>query len=85
MIQDCRYFITVVSTGQAAYFSIVTIASVVEQDFIGYLDEWEQSVQARTDCTRTQKTQMCLSQETLEGWRITDKGITLQSTYNVMV
>ena len=29
MIQDCRYFITVVSTGQVAYVSIVPIASVV--------------------------------------------------------
>ena len=28
MIQDCRYFIIVVSAGQAAYFSIIPIAPV---------------------------------------------------------
>ena len=85
MIQDCRYFIIVVSAGQAAYFLLAPLHQWLEQDFIGYLDEWEQSVQTCTDCTCTQKTQMCLSREMLEGWQTTGKEITLQSTYNVMV
>ena len=73
MIQDCRYFIRLVSVGQNEYFPIIPLHQWLERDFLGYMDVWEQSIQSRTDCTRTQRTQMCLSRETLEGWRITSK------------
>jgi len=45
----------------------------LKQDFLGYLDEWQESVKSREDCTKSEQTMMCLSRETLEGWRITSK------------
>ena len=56
----------------------------LEKDFLGYLDEWEASVTERQKYTPEQKAcgmrknyttaerhRMCLSQETLEGLRVT--------------
>ena len=42
----------------------------LKHDFLGYLDSWEAEVQQR-DATPSEKNQMCLSRETLEGLRIT--------------
>lgn len=50
-------------------------------DFLDYLTEWEHSVESRTNCTKAQKLHMCLSRETLEGWRITGWDIKLQKKH----
>ena len=39
--------------------------------FLGYLDEWDQSVKQRKNFTAAEKQMMRLSRETLEGLRIT--------------
>ena len=43
----------------------------LEEEFLGYLDEWEASVQQRPGFTRAEKKMMTLSGETLEGLKIT--------------
>ena len=43
----------------------------MEQDFLGYLDEWDDEVKARPGFTDMEKKKMTLSQETLEGLRMT--------------
>jgi len=43
----------------------------LENDFLNYLDEWEQSVKQRKGFTPAQRTMMLLSPETLEGLRMT--------------
>ena len=43
----------------------------LETDFLGYLKEWEDSVNARTDVPDAQKPMMLLSRETIEGLHIT--------------
>lgn len=40
-------------------------------DFLGYLDEWDLSVQNREEFTDAEKKKMCLSEETLGGLRMT--------------
>ena len=39
--------------------------------FLGYLEEWQNSVDTRTTFTKGQKKMMCLSRETLDGLKIT--------------
>lgn len=43
----------------------------MESDFLKYIDDWEATVQGNDEYTATQKQQMCLSRETVEGLRIT--------------
>lgn len=43
----------------------------LEEDFVDYLKEWEDSVHSRQDVTDTEKTKMMLSWETIEGLQIT--------------
>lgn len=43
----------------------------LETDFLGYLKEWEDCVNARTDVPDAQKPMMLLSRETIEGLHIT--------------
>ena len=43
----------------------------LERDFLGYLKEWEDCVNARTDVPDAQKPMMLLSRETMEGLHIT--------------
>ena len=43
----------------------------MEEEFLGYLDEWEASVNSRTGFTLAQKKQMLISAETLLGLRMT--------------
>lgn len=45
----------------------------LKEDFLGYLKQWEESVQARRDVADSGKTKMLLSRETLEGLYITGK------------
>lgn len=47
----------------------------LEEDFMKYLTEWEDSVMRREDFTLPQKRMMCLSQETLEGLKMTSKRV----------
>ena len=44
----------------------------LKDNFLGYIDGWEE-VMGREEFTTTQRKKMCLSQETLEGLRITGK------------
>ncbi len=39
--------------------------------FLGYLEEWQESVDGRADFNKTQKQMMTLTRETLEGLKIT--------------
>jgi hypothetical protein len=43
----------------------------LEEEFIGYLDEWERDVSEREGFTSDERKKMLLSQETLEGLRMT--------------
>ena len=43
----------------------------LENEFLGYLDEWKASVASREGLTLTEEAKMCLSRETLEGLHIT--------------
>ena len=43
----------------------------LEKDFLGYLDEWDRAVCEREGFTPDEKKRMTLSQETLEGLRMT--------------
>lgn len=48
----------------------------LKDNFLGYIDGWEE-VMGREEFTTTQRKKMCLSQETLEGLRITGKSYKL--------
>ena len=43
----------------------------LEKDFLGYLDEWDKAVSEREGFTPEEEKRMTLSQETLEGLRMT--------------
>ena len=43
----------------------------LENEFLGYLDEWDASVWVREGFTDEEKKRMTLSQDTLEGLRMT--------------
>lgn len=47
----------------------------LEEDFLGYLKEWEESVSARAGFTAKEKKNMLLSQETLLGIEVTGKAV----------
>ena len=60
----------------------------LQEDFMGYLQEWESSVQEREgDFTQAERNKMQLSHETLQGLKIT--GILIASihcsSYSLMV
>ena len=43
----------------------------LENDFLGYLREWEESVEKRDGYSKDDKRRMTLSQETMRGLRMT--------------
>lgn len=43
----------------------------LETEFLGYLNEWDRSVNGRTGFTAAERKRMRLSDETLEGLRVT--------------
>lgn len=45
----------------------------LKEDFLGYLNEWEVSVEQRPGFTSSQKNMMLLSRETIEGLRTTGR------------
>ena len=45
----------------------------LETDFIEYLNEWEKSASTRTDLDDSDKQKLCISRETIEGFRFTGK------------
>lgn len=53
------------------YASALLVLQWLEEDFLGYLNEWEASVNAREGISDAEKASMLLSQETLEGLHIT--------------
>ena len=54
-------------------FDIYQILQWLKEDFLGYLNEWEESVEQRTGFTSSQKNMMLLSRETIEGLRTTGR------------
>jgi hypothetical protein len=50
---------------------LYVILQWLKENFLAYLDEWEQSVNGRTGFTVAEKRKMMLSRETIEGIRIT--------------
>ena len=61
----------------------------LQEDFMGYLQEWESSVQEREgDFTQAERNKMQLSHETLQGLKITGTHYVLiasRSSYSLMV
>lgn len=45
----------------------------LQESFLGYLHEWQCSIDGREDFSKGQKNMMCLSKETLDGLKITGK------------
>ena len=45
----------------------------LKEDFLGYIEEWQKSIEQREEFTNAQKQMMCLSKETLTGLKITGK------------
>lgn len=43
----------------------------LENDFLGFLSRWNESVQQQMNCTPAQKQTMLLSQQTMEGIQMT--------------
>ena len=56
----------------------------LKEDFLGYLDEWEDSVEQRKGFTASQKAMMLLSRETIEGLRTTGRISFLEYTLSAM-
>ena len=52
-------------------FYLILYVQWLEKDFLGYLREWEDSVQRRGGFTKEEKDRMTISKETLEGLRMT--------------
>ena len=58
----------------------------LEEDFLGYLKEWEESVSARAGFTAKEKKNMLLSQETLLGTEVTGKAVLIMSDiYGILI
>ena len=43
----------------------------LKRDFLGYLDEWERSVNSRDDICNADKAKLMVCKETVQGLRIT--------------
>ena len=58
----------------------------LEEDFLGYLKEWEESVSVRAGFTAKEKKNMLLSQETLLGIAVTGKAVLIMSDiYGILI
>ena len=58
----------------------------LEEDFLGYLKEWEESVSARAGFTAKEKKNKLLSQETLLGIEVTGKAVLIMSDiYGILI
>ena len=53
--------------------AFIYISQWLENDFLGYLKDWEISVNGREDVTPAQRATMLLSKATREGLHITGK------------
>lgn len=56
----------------------------LETEFLGYLNEWDRSVNGRTGFTVAEQKRMRLSDETLEGLRVTGIVIVILEFNTVM-
>ena len=43
----------------------------LKNDFLNYLDDWEDSANSQEDLSKSEQNRLCLSRETLEGLRMT--------------
>ena len=48
----------------------------IQEDFLGYLDKWESEALSREGASKTENRKRCISQQTLEGLRITVNSFT---------
>ena len=55
---------------QRCYIKIFENVQWLQEDFLGWLDEWEYSVMARDDLSLSERDRLCLSRETLDGLRL---------------
>ena len=55
------------SNFQRCYIKIFENVQWLQEDFLGWLDEWECSVMARDDLSLSERDRLCLSRETLDG------------------
>ena len=53
------------------YNSSFTYTQWLEEEFMGYLQDWEKSVRGRRECTKSEQLMMLLSAETRLGIEIT--------------
>lgn len=51
--------------------NLTIIVQWLEMEFLGYLSEWDGSIKGRTGFTDAERKRMRLSDETLEGLRVT--------------
>ena len=68
MMRDSLY---VFSALGPSHSFILTPLQWLEDDFLGYLKEWEESVSAQADLSDSERARMLLSRETIEGLHIT--------------
>ena len=54
---------------------IVSLIQWLKTGFLEYLSEWEKWIDSKHGLTTAERTRLCLSQETLIGWKITGKFI----------
>ena len=62
----------------ALYKSLVFLLQWLENDFLGYLKEWEDSVKADTGSSDGEKPKMLLSRQTIEGLVMSGMGTYIQ-------
>ena len=56
----------------------------LETEYLGYLNEWDRSVNGCTGFTAAERKRMRLSDETLEGLRVTGTVIILEFTVTLL-
>ena len=52
------------------YIMVLILLQWLEKEFLGYLNEWEESVEGRVEIEKKERNKMLLSRETIEGLRM---------------
>ena len=67
--------ITIESIDSISRDDLDTICKWLEEEFLKYIDDWESAVMQLEQLPSAERRKMCLSEETIEGLRITGTGI----------
>ena len=52
------------------YIMALILLQWLEKEFLGFLNEWEESVEGRVEIEKKERNKMLLSRETIEGLRM---------------